>query len=396
MLTNLSAQLFPLLSTPAFHTAPTVQAPNPNPTQLHALSLATFATELLETFDELGLGIDGDARGDGLKPIREGLVSTIGRVVNPLVTDIRSAIMPLLEALEHPASISPSTNAKPHVGPKVTIYQHPSLVALQTTMPIYSRALSRYTASLTSQSTLATFILCVIWRGLVALSHRSVASPSPPASPVLPPMLVKGQRGSVPANPQVTPPSPRFTIKLPPSRPPSPPTIHIPSSAAADARALYDLLCLLPRPAADKGITRLAREAVDEAFDGLKALSTLLETVQANAKGKQSDDKLQDTLRVLTEDLPTLISLPVLLHAYGSGSSGDSVDETLSVAAMLGLSSDEYRTGCLAGFGRAEECATAVAQRVLDELQADAGATLPPSEIGVVAKWLEGEVAADH
>ena len=39
------------------------QMPNPNPTQLHALALAGIAGELLETFDDLRLGLEVDVRG---------------------------------------------------------------------------------------------------------------------------------------------------------------------------------------------------------------------------------------------------------------------------------------------------------------------------------------------
>jgi hypothetical protein len=77
LLTNLSNNLLRLLSSPEFLNplASTIQAPDPNPTQAHALSYATLAGELLEVFDELGLGLDSDLRGDGLKSTREGLMS---------------------------------------------------------------------------------------------------------------------------------------------------------------------------------------------------------------------------------------------------------------------------------------------------------------------------------
>jgi len=76
LLANLSNNLLRLLSSPEFLNppAPTIHAPNPNPTQAHTLALATFASELLEVFDELGLGLDSDARDDGLKSTREALL----------------------------------------------------------------------------------------------------------------------------------------------------------------------------------------------------------------------------------------------------------------------------------------------------------------------------------
>src|ERR1700761_4976547 len=86
LLSNLSAHLLPIISSPLFLSppAPTLLAPSPNPTQLHALAISAFAGEVLEVFDDFSLGLDGDVRGDGLKVIREGLVSFINRVVNPL------------------------------------------------------------------------------------------------------------------------------------------------------------------------------------------------------------------------------------------------------------------------------------------------------------------------
>lgn len=377
LLSNLSAHLLPFISSPAFliPPAPTPQAPNPNATQLHALALAGFADELLETFDDLSLGTEADARGDNLKVIRDGLVSLVGRVVNPLIGGIKAELIPLIGALETPISIT-GTSAKTPTTSKVTIIQHPSMVTLQILMPIYARALARYTVSTTSQATLASLLISLLWRGLVALSHRSQQPLSRSTSPG-PSSFVPKRRdtASSTVSGQVTPPAGRFTIKLPPSRPPSPPSIPIPSTTAADARALYDLLSLFPRPVA---ANQLAREAVDEAFDGLKALVALLEAAQTNlfAKGIQSE------LEVLTADLPTLIALPVVLRAY--------VTPIQSVAVMLGVSEDDYRKGCLPGFSRAEECVAAVGQRVLDVLLAD---ETPTSAATAVIRWLEVEVA---
>jgi hypothetical protein len=53
---------------------------------------------------------------------------------------------------------------------------------------------------------------------------------------------------------------------------------------------------------------------------------------------------------------------------------------------MLGLSEEEYRKECLFGFGRAEECATLVALRVMDVLCAS------PEANPIVCKWLEMEI----
>jgi hypothetical protein len=140
---------------------------------------------------------------------------------------------------------------------------------------------------------------------------------------------------------------------------------------------LCELLGTLPRPTADIESSRLANEAIEEAFDGLKALSPLLDAVQAAPPGQCV---AEDELEILTEELPTLLALPVLLNAYGS-------KPGRSVAQMLGLSEDEYRKGCLSGFGRAEECAAAVGQRVLDIFRREGVA------LAIVREWLEAEMA---
>ncbi|KXN90160.1 hypothetical protein AN958_04650 [Leucoagaricus sp. SymC.cos] len=378
LLTNLSGHLLPLLASPHFHSPPTpiAQSPSPNPTQVHALANATFAQELLETFDELGLGLDADVRGDGLKSIREGLVSVIHRVVNPLIGSMRSELIPLIEALENVND----SHVKSLPGVKPSMVYHPSIVSLRTIMPAYAKVLARYTASPTTHTVLATFLIAVVWKGLVALSHRPFVTSAPPS-----PVLVSNKKARTPSpynTPPVTPPLGRFTLKLPPSRPPSPPTIAIPASASADAQALFDLLNTLPRPNACIEATRLAREAVDEAFDALKALSALLDAIhKKNSDGRSPRDMAKE-INVLAEDIPVLIALPILLHAYGGSKSG-------SVANLLGLSESEYRKGCLGGIGRAEECASLVAQRVMDALQVQGDAD------GIIYQWLRLETIAN-
>ncbi|KAJ6602169.1 hypothetical protein B0H10DRAFT_2230278 [Mycena sp. CBHHK59/15] len=378
LLSNLSAHLLTIISSPLFLSppAPTLQAPNPNPTQLHALALSAFAGEVLEVIDDLSLDHDGDTRGDGWKIIREGLVSIVNRVVNPLVAGIKADIMPLLEALEAPNSCNTTKTVS---GVKNTPVQHTAIAALTAIIPVYARALSRYTASRYPEAALTPFLISLVWRGLVALANRPYSPPSPPSSPgLLPTVLPKRRRGSTSLTPPLTPPSARFSIKLPPSRPPSPPSTPVPTTTAADARTLCELLASLPRPAADKESTRLASEAIDEAFDGLRALVPLLEAVQTPSNGGLGVS--EDELEGLTEELPTLIALPVLLKTYGSKSGR-------SVAEMLRLSEHEYRKGCLSGFGRAEECAAAVGQRVLDVLRCDEASP------AIVCEWLEEEIA---
>lgn len=384
LLSNLSALLLPLLSSPAFLSspAPTVQAPNPNATQLHALAAAGFAGELLESFDEMSLGLDNDARGDGLKAIREGLVSLIGRVVNPLIAAIQSELVPLLESLENPVAV-----AVPKTGTKAL---HPSIVSLQALMPVYARALVRYTTTLPSQTTLATFLISIIWRALVAFANRPQVKPTsslglPQSTP-----LTKRQRATSGNTSPVTPSPTRFALKLPPSRPSSPPNTSVTPSAAADARVLCELMILLPRPFAECAATRVAREAVDEALSDLLALATLLENIDNPLfkVGKPHEAILEEIERI-TSDLPTLIALPVLLRSC-SGLTNES-PSIPPVSSIVNVSEDEYRKNCLSGFGRAEQCGSIIGHSVLDFLHVQGGLH------SLVAQWLANRVdVVDH
>jgi hypothetical protein len=386
LLTNLSNNLLRLLSSPEFLNppTPTIHAPNPNPTQAHALSLATFAGELLEVFDELGLGLDSDARGDGLKSTREALLSVTTRVIHPLVAGMKAELTSLIEALEAPA---PTCHAKVATSSKTVPTQHPSILALQANMPIYARALTRYFPTASTQSHLATLEISVVWRTLVALAYRTPSQQTPPTSPSLPP--IGGKKGrAMGATPPTTPPPTWSILKVPPSRPPSPPAPQtIIPPIVTDTRAVCDLLSSLPRPDAGKETTRLAREAVSDACDGLKALLRLMEFVHTSAV--HSAEELARELGVLTADLPTLISLPILLNAYVFTSEKGG---PRTVASTLGIPEERYRLGCLTGFGRAEECTTVVGQRVLDVLTNQPELSSDPATEGVV-RWLKAEIA---
>ncbi|KAN0133926.1 hypothetical protein V8E53_008144 [Lactarius tabidus] len=384
LLTNLSNNLLQLLSSPEFLNppAPAPNAPNPNPTQLHALSLATFAGELLETFDELSLGLDSDLRGDGLKSTREALISVTTRVIHPLVAGIKTELTSLVAALEVSATTSAvKTNVPSSKG--VVVAQHSAIVNLQAVVPIYARALARYFATTPTQSYLASLEISVVWRALVALAHRAPSQFTPPSSPNL-----MGKKGRPAGNtPPTTPPSTRFTLKLPPSRPPSPPTIlPFMPPVVGDTRAVCDLLSSLPRPDAEKETTRLAREAVNDACDGLRALLRLLESVQTITT--RDPTGLARELGTLTADLPTLIALPIILNTYVF-----TVEKggPRTVPSILGLPEERYRQECLTGFGRAEECTVAVGQRVLHVLSDESGLSSDPATAAVIL-WLKAEL----
>jgi hypothetical protein len=385
LLTNLSNNLLRLLSSPEFPNppAPTIQAPDPNPTQAHALSYATLAGELLEVFDELGLGLDSDLRGDGLKSTREGLMSVTARVIHPLVAGIKAELTSLVEALESPA---PTSAPKTPASSKTVVTQHPSVITLQAVVQIYARALMRYFSTTHTHAHLASLEISIVWRALVALAHRTPSQLMPPSSSNL--ALVNGKKCRAVGNtPPTTPPSTRFILKLPPSRPPSPPTLQpVMPPIVNDTRSVCDLLSSLPRPAADRERTRLAREAVSDACGGLKALLCLMESVQTSTTHCAED--LARDLGTLTADLPTLIALPILLNAYVfTGEKGG----PRSIPSILGLPEERYRQECLAGFGRAEECTAAVGQRVLDVLSKQPGLTSDRVAEAVV-RWLKTEI----
>jgi hypothetical protein len=158
----------------------------------------------------------------------------------------------------------------------------------------------------------------------------------------------------------------------------------MPATVAADAQALYDLLITLPCPRSDMEATRLAREVVDDAFQGLKALPPLLAAVlslsSAKLESERDTDGWAQQLQILTTELPLLIALPVILQADAHGG------PVLSVAHLLGLSEDEYRKECLYGFGRAEECSAPIAQQVLDVMHMN-------NADSVVSQYLELEIA---
>ncbi|EIN11712.1 hypothetical protein PUNSTDRAFT_83434 [Punctularia strigosozonata HHB-11173 SS5] len=405
MLTMLSSHVMPLISSPSFQQTllPTVQAPNPPPIQQHALGYASFAGELLDTFDDLGLGVDipGDFRGDGLKGIREGLASVLGKILNPMIQAMKDELAPLIESLEKwvPAT---STSASNGLGTKPKGSQlHQSMVTLQAIVPLYAKTLSRYTTPISAQGNLAPFLISLIWRGMVALTHRPIPlSLSRSTTPTNSPSGFKKGRAlsmSVTTPPPTPPLSGRFGLKLPPSRPPSPPSPQFPKQtpAASDAKTLFTLLNAFPKPDAERSATKVAREAVDDAFDALTGLILLLESVQTRASLTMED---LDDLEFLTEDPPTLISLQVLLAAYVfppppalEKEREKPAQPAPTIASMVGLSEEDYRQGCLGGFGRAEQCAALVGQKVLDVLQAN---TANPNA-RVVARWLELQLEED-
>jgi hypothetical protein len=286
---------------------------------------------------------------------------------------------------------------------RVVSAAHSSIAALQTLAPVYAKALGRYCMTPTAQTHLAPFLISIVWRALVALAYRAppITQPnSQPPTPRVQPVGLKKPRSTSSTTPPTTPPAARFMLKLPPSRPPSPPGSHAPAgTTAGDAHVLYDLLSTFPRPNAEHNMTRLAREATDEAFDALHALAVLLDAAHAAAVSVPVD--IGAELERVGDDLPVLIALPVLLPTLIYAEGGSQQSRAPSLPELLGMSESEYRSGCLAGFGREEECAPLVGRRVLDRflplLQDDDGHVSAPlrSSARAVLEWLEDAIESD-
>ena len=384
LLTNLSAQLLPVTSSPQFAAHPSPAAPSS--AQLYAVAFASFAAELLESLDARGVfladhhAILGVA--DGLRGIRDTLESFIGRVINPLTNSIMKELLPLVEALEYSTPVfgSPPSQVKQTPIQHKGVSLHPSITAIQSVIYAHARNVEQYTSlpSMTSQTTLATLLISLIWRGLVVLSRRAPAVlpcvASTPTQQVMSPATLLWKKVGGNPTPPTTPPPVRFSIKLPPSRPPSPPSSQLPCPAM-DARALYNLVNVLPRPSEDSHYA-LAREAVDEAFGGLAALCALLDYEAAGNL---------ENLDGVTADLPTVIALPVLLRIFGGLEDHKEGGDAWDVPALLGMTDKEYRDKCLGGFTRAEECGPLVARNVLSVLLERRN-----SKCERLIHWLEG------
>ena len=389
LLSNISAHLLPLLSSPQFLATTLTQQPSClNATQLHAVGLATLVGEILEAFDELGLGQEVDGRPDGLRVIREGLANLVMRVVNPLIASVQSELLPLIDGLEKPSPIGRTGSGLNSKSAK-TSTPHPSIVGLQAAVPLYAKALAKIAAVDAAQSSLGAMLITLVWHGLVALAHRPFTSGSPPGSPKLPSATTKPKTRQSTTPP--TSPPPRFTTILPHSRPSTPPNHPVGSSLSGDARALFDILGHIAKPSKDKAARLLASEAVDEAFDALGSLVSLLDLIHNNPRSRATLNFEAD-LTAVTDDLPTLIGLPILLHAYVATGGSQEGGEPCSVASILGMTEDGYRANCLVGFNRADECEEVVGKHVICVLR-HGSATLGAA---MVANWLERQIRDAH
>ncbi|KAJ1300312.1 hypothetical protein OPQ81_005134 [Rhizoctonia solani] len=365
LLTNVSTLLAPLvLATPS-----NVLSGNGwlslGASQAHALSLATLVAELLESLDALP-GDCAKVGGEGLRSIKQGLEGVISRVVQPVLTAVRTELCTLVDALE--------------LGPLAGGKKDNSLAGPIT---VATKILARVgnVPGPVAGGAIAACEIAIVWRAMVALSHRKIdpnpkslstksSGPLKSATPLLPKRMT----------PPNTPPPARFL--LPTSRPPSPPSA--PSQAmqlANDARVVLAMLDGMPRPSGED-----AKEAVGEAFGALARFVEVLGMLASPMFDKAALIKLVDGETSLPakspspsstskspspakssptqpsspssdedEELPALLVLPTLL--YGR-----------SVASILGIDEAAYRERCLSGFGRAEASEEVVLRAVLARL----------------------------
>ena len=335
----------------------------------------------------MGLGQEVDGRSDGLKVIREGLFNLVTRVVNPLIASIQSELLPLIDGLGKPSPIGRTGSGLSSKSAK-TSSPHPSITALHAVVPLYTKGLAKIAVVDVAQSSLGAMLIALVWHGLVAIAHRPFTLGSPPASPKLASATAKPKTGSS-ATPPTSPP-PRFMTILPPSRPSTPPNHSVGSSLPSDARALSDILGLIAKPSKGKAAGLLASEAVDEALDALGSLVSLLDLIHINprAHATLNFEQLEAELTAVTDDLPTLIGLPILLRAYVVGGGSQEGGESRSVASFLGVTEEAYRANCLVGFNRADECEEVVGKHIIRVLRNDT-ATLGAA---MVANWLERQI----
>ncbi|ELU45136.1 hypothetical protein AG1IA_00837 [Rhizoctonia solani AG-1 IA] len=116
LLTNVSTLLAPLVVLPPTNvlvpSSPWVQL---GASQAHALGLATLVAELLASLDALP-GDCAKVGGEGLRSIKQGLEGVISRVVQPVLTAVRTELVALVDALEQ-APLGGGKKDNPLAGP---------------------------------------------------------------------------------------------------------------------------------------------------------------------------------------------------------------------------------------------------------------------------------------
>ena len=433
IVSSLSSQVSQLTPVPGY--VPSTVMASPHPATLHALSLAVFSGELMETFTTYKLA----TASSDLGAIYGHLETIIMRVTSPLFTQMQGEMANLLEPLSQPAGTSITNSPGPNGKPGKP---HTAIINLGQCMPFFARSLKRCTISSSpgTQKAVATFLINTVWQGLVQLSHRA------PTNPVTPSGTMGHKASAVSlalSQMSLTPPSsppPGTKKKLtPPSSPPSKKRVlalpgtgaqdsppkgmlrlrRVPSAGSTgsrssspdsrqraaqqqqvsaalqasvawlsalllDTRALGEMLMSSEVPRPEEG--SLARDAVDEALERFIAFKEWIAGAVAAGGGLQ---KLMDSV---PEEVPLLIVLPVLLaqawlvRPLPVMPSGVVAEEATypGIARLIGYESDDtYRRGVLCGFRRAEECEGVIARCLLGRLS-------PAPEATMVFGWAEG------
>ncbi|KAF8331874.1 uncharacterized protein EI90DRAFT_894330 [Cantharellus anzutake] len=416
LLSNLSSLLLPVL---AF-------IENSSSAQEYCISLAVLGAEVLEALNTIPMpaGMSKESRvGDGLKGICEGLESLIKRVISPLVSTIRSSLGVHIDTL---SSYNPATGenkslaalgaAIPGAAPRLAKYTTPSGVISQSALAtlhigLVWRALVALSERDVSEPARqgdkegergkGTFPGLKVKKELSFSLHmttRPSSAQQPPASPIA--TSTTFSTGTSTTTPPVTPRFKGISLPLPSlSRPPSPQIASVSLNGStntkprsptrqtyplaqllSDAQQTQALLLTLPSPTPGC----FAREAVNEAYDAFEAFIGFLRWLCAvreaqlahegvsrrTGDGSSSARKrkdLEDELDSKTGDFPTLVALPLLLRLLPSNESKKLAGK-LTVALLVGMEETEYKSSCLAGFGRAEVCTSAIGRAVLSEL----------------------------
>lgn len=422
LLSNVSSLVFPLLD--FIETCVAAQE--------YVISLATLSAELLEALNGLPMpvGAAKESRiGDGLKSIREGLESIIKRVVSPLVSTVSSSLSSHLDALsgnhatgENKALVALAA-AVPGAAQRLAKYTVPLGVISQSALAtLHIRLVWRALVALSERdihepafpgdkdkekergkstpqgvkakkdipfSIHMTTSRPGLVRGEIPSSVASATTTNGTMNSTTPPVTPRSKGVPLPLPSPPRPSTPQLTSASAntKSRSPALPVLHPLAQLLSDAQHTLKLLSSLPSPA----VGCFAREAVNEAYEAFEAFLGFLRWLRAVREvqlahgggggyavrkedgGAVSDKRkdFEDELDEKTEDVPTLVALPLLLCLLPAAESVQLLDGKVvvgTVARLVGMEEEEYRGNCLAGFGRAEVCTSAVGRGVLAEL----------------------------
>jgi hypothetical protein len=172
LISNISSQLSQLLSQPSY--IPINPHTPLQPVTLHALALAQFCAEILETFTRYKIC---NATSD-LAIIKSNLDAIVTRVTTPLFGQLQTDMNAMLEPVGHASNVT-SSPAKEAALKDKALKPHSAIVTLNQNLPVVGKALRRYTfdTCAVTQTSLATFHINTLWQAMVQLSHRAPSVP---------------------------------------------------------------------------------------------------------------------------------------------------------------------------------------------------------------------------